>query len=51
MNGSFRCALISVNKTLPSTGSWYRINSSSSQFIAAQFGANGDKAVPAAHLP
>ncbi|HEX8247350.1 MAG TPA: FG-GAP-like repeat-containing protein [Pyrinomonadaceae bacterium] len=35
----------------PSNGSWYRINSTNSQFIAAQFGQNGDKAVPSAHLP
>jgi hypothetical protein len=35
----------------PSDGVWYRINSLNSQFIAQQFGQNGDKAVPAAHLP
>ncbi|MEP6924842.1 MAG: FG-GAP-like repeat-containing protein [Pyrinomonadaceae bacterium] len=30
----------------PSTGAWYRLNSSNGQFNAVQFGANGDKIVP-----
>jgi hypothetical protein len=30
----------------PSTGAWYRINSSNNQFIALQFGQQGDRPVP-----
>ena len=30
----------------PSTGAWYRLNSSNGQFNAVQFGAAGDKLVP-----
>ena len=35
----------------PSGGAWYRLNSRDNSFFAAQFGANGDVAIPSAVLP
>ena len=35
----------------PSSGSWFRLNSGNSVFFQAQFGANGDRPIPAAYVP
>jgi hypothetical protein len=35
----------------PATGAWFRLNSSTSSFVQVQYGANGDRPVPAAYVP